>query len=113
MAPLAASVGLVAADADVLPAGQTPPQTAPFLGLQWNLQTIHAPDAWATGHLGQGARVAIADTGIDDTPPEMQGRADRTRSLAFIPNQFTGGSCGGEGPPRGAGYSPSTHPASG
>src|SRR5205807_688852 len=64
IAPLDPNVGLVAADADVLPTGQNPPQTAPFLGLQWNLQTIHAPDAWATGHLGQGARVAIFDTGI-------------------------------------------------
>ena len=112
IAPLDPNVGLVAADADVLPTGQNPPQTAPFLGLQWNLQTIHAPDAWATGHLGQGARVAIVDTGIDDTHPEMQGRVDRTRSFAFIPNQFTGGSCGGVCPPWGDDNSHGTHVAS-
>ena len=111
IAPLDQNVGLVEADADVLPAVQNPPQTAPLLGLQWNLHTIHAPEAWATGNVGQGVRVAIIDTGIDDTHPEMQGRVDRLRSIAFTPNQFAG-SCGAPCPTWGDDNSHGTHVAS-
>src|SRR5688572_7687540 len=34
---------------------------AGFFDLQWAPQVIDAPAAWAAGHLGQGARVAVLD----------------------------------------------------
>src|SRR5437667_5445609 len=42
----------------------------------------------------------------------MLGLVDRTRSFAFIPIQFTGGSCGGVCPPWGDDNSHGTHVAS-
>jgi lantibiotic leader peptide-processing serine protease len=66
--------------------GPGAPSLAPLLGMQWNLRAVHADAAWATGHLGAGARVAIIDSGIDDTHPDLAGRVDRTLSIAFTPN---------------------------
>src|SRR3989454_8702831 len=55
------------------------------------MRAIHANQAWPTGIQGQGARVAILDTGIDDTHPELTGCVDRTLSHAFVLNQNTTG----------------------
>src|SRR5262245_29325288 len=45
--------------------GGTPTgSTERFFPIQWNLQAIHAPEAWALGEQGRGARVAILDGGI-------------------------------------------------
>jgi subtilisin family serine protease len=90
--PLDPNAPTTDAAADVLPTAQNPPQSAPFLPLyQWNLDVIQAPNAWATGFQGQGTTVAILDTGIDDTHPEMTGRVDHTRSVAFRANQNMSG----------------------
>jgi subtilisin family serine protease len=36
--------------------------------LQWNLDAVNAPEAWAQGARGQGVRVAVLDTGISPHP---------------------------------------------
>ena len=50
--------------------------------LDANLRQVAAPQAWATGHNGRGVRVAVLDTGIDPTHPDLRdrvaGRADFT-----------------------------------
>jgi subtilisin family serine protease len=37
----------------------------------WNLNAINAPEAWAQGYTGQGAVVAVIDTGVDLNHPEL------------------------------------------
>ncbi|WP_345656681.1 S8 family peptidase [Streptomyces siamensis] len=42
--------------------------------LDWNLTKIDAPGAWATGNAGKGVKVAVIDTGIDATHPDLVGK---------------------------------------
>ncbi|MFF7191128.1 S8 family serine peptidase [Streptomyces sp. NPDC008222] len=42
--------------------------------LDWNLQKINAPQAWSTGATGKGVKVAVIDTGIDTTHPDLAGQ---------------------------------------
>jgi subtilisin family serine protease len=39
--------------------------------LDHSVPQIGAPDAWAAGHTGEGATVAVLDTGIDATHPDL------------------------------------------
>jgi subtilisin family serine protease len=66
------------------------PATALAFPRQWHLRAIGADKAWLAGHLGLPAvTVAILDTGIDATVPDLQGRVDATRSISFVPlNSF-------------------------
>ncbi|MEU1415221.1 S8 family serine peptidase [Streptomyces sp. NPDC005731] len=45
-------------------------------GLDWNLEKINAPQAWSTGATGKGVKVAVIDTGIDTTHPDLAGHVD-------------------------------------
>ncbi|MEJ2540293.1 MAG: S8 family serine peptidase [Gemmatimonadota bacterium] len=56
------------------------------LGLQWDMEIIDADDAWNAGASAEGATVAILDSGIDDTHPDLAGLVDASRSIAFVPN---------------------------
>jgi subtilisin family serine protease len=81
--------GMLAGDpiaVDTLPASPADPTLAARYAWQWNMRAIDADDAWAAGRLGSPAvTVAILDTGIDYTYPDLNGLVDLSRSISFIP----------------------------
>jgi subtilisin family serine protease len=82
-----ASVGL-AATALVGASTANATTNDPLSGKLWGLQQIDAEQAWAKT-TGVGAVVAVVDTGIDFTQPDLQGQ--------ILPGAtFTG--CSGAGP---------------
>ena len=65
-----------------------------FINLQWNIQAIEAPAAWAAGVTGNGVRVAVVDGGLWAAHVDLAGNVDLARSTSFVPgfafNQDTG-----------------------
>ena len=63
------------------------PTTAARYPRQWHLRAIGAQHAWAAGKLGSGGvTVAILDTGLGYTHPDLVGRVDLARSASFVPS---------------------------
>lgn len=61
------------------------PGTAEFFARQWHMRTIKADKAWAAGRLGSpGVTVAVIDTGISYTHPDLAGLVDLSRSVSFV-----------------------------
>jgi subtilisin family serine protease len=72
---------------DVSPASQANPAAAFFFPRQWNMRLIGANTAWAAGKLGSPeVKVAILDTGIDGTHPDLAGLVDLANSASFVPS---------------------------
>ncbi|MFQ5616209.1 MAG: S8 family serine peptidase [Anaerolineales bacterium] len=51
---------------------------------QWNMRQISADKAWDEGYTGDGALVAILDTGINPDHVELAGRVDFGLSRTFV-----------------------------
>jgi subtilisin family serine protease len=58
-----------------------------YFGAQWSLNAIHAPEAWATGQRGHGVRVAVLDTGIDPTHPDLAANVNVALARSFVYGQ--------------------------
>ena len=45
----------------------------PYIGrdFDWNLNAVNAPEVWAQGFTGEGTIVAVLDTGVDYTHPDL------------------------------------------
>jgi len=68
------------------------PGNETFFPIQWNMQAMEAPAAWAAGCTGAGVRVAVIDGGINKNHIDLAGGVDTTCSKSFvigIPNPFT------------------------
>ena len=64
------------------------PAGAFFFARQWHFPAIQADKAWAAGRFGSDdVTVAILDTGIDYTNPDLAGRVDLSRSISFLPDE--------------------------
>ena len=81
--PLEAVQADAAAEADAEVAGSWDNET--FYSFQWAPGAMQAPEAWAAGHRGQGARVAILDGAIHRTHIDLAANIDQTHSRSFIP----------------------------
>lgn len=63
------------------------PSSAFLFGFQWNLVAIGADKAWAAGRLGsEDIKVAVLDSGIDYTNPDLNGLVDLDKSASFVPS---------------------------
>lgn len=56
----------------------------PLFDLQWGHDAVDAPQAWQTGELGGGARVAVLDSGIDSDHPDLAPNLNRGLSASFV-----------------------------
>ncbi|MBF2025159.1 MAG: S8 family serine peptidase [Oscillatoriales cyanobacterium C42_A2020_001] len=64
-------VDAAAAVTQAIAAGATFPDVPNVGGGIWGLDRVKAPEAWAQGYTGQGVVVAVIDTGVDYTHPDL------------------------------------------
>ncbi len=57
----------------------------PSYPYQWHLPVIEADKAWDEGVTGVGSRVAVLDTGIDFSHPDLGANVDFASSASFVP----------------------------
>jgi subtilisin family serine protease len=60
------------------------PSGEPLASMQWNMDLIRTGSARLTGNNGKGAVVAVLDSGIDDTLPDLVGAVDHSKSATCI-----------------------------
>ena len=72
----------------IAPMSATNPEAAMAFPYQWHMRAIKADQAWQAGYLGSpDVRIAIIDTGIDPTFPDLAGLIDHSRSTSFCANE--------------------------
>ena len=58
-----------------------------FFDLQWGHDAVDAPEAWDAGGRGDGARVAVIDTGFDTDHPDLIPNVNFALSTNFVPGE--------------------------
>ncbi len=76
-----------AVEAAAIEPGETGVNSEPYNGYLWNLRQIGADRTAAAGYLGRGARVAVADSGIVSTHPDIAPNLNLTLSKSFVPSE--------------------------
>lgn len=56
-------------------------------GRPWGIDAVKAAPAWAKSRMGQGAKVAVLDTGIDKAHPSIVGQIDKMQDFIGDENQ--------------------------
>ena len=70
------------------PSSASDPESAVFYPFQWDKRAIHADRAWEAGfHGSPDVRLAMIDTGMDPTHPELAGLIDTSSSISLCPNE--------------------------
>ncbi|MDM8007556.1 MAG: S8 family serine peptidase [Phycisphaerae bacterium] len=86
-------VAVIRSDTEPLPAEPASKQKpaiekgADLTGLQWGLQAVQAPAAWALGFTGKGVRVAVLDGGIMTTHPDLAPNLNLQLSTSVVPGE--------------------------
>ncbi len=70
--------------------------TEPFNGYLWNLHVIHADVTAAKGDMGQGARVAVLDSGMDLVNVDLAPNINAGLATSFVPGEGVQPLCGGK-----------------
>ncbi|WP_460399989.1 S8 family peptidase [Actinophytocola sediminis] len=65
------------------------------LNLAESVPQVGAPEAWANGHDGTGATVAVVDSGVDATHPDLKDQVTASRS--FVPDETDANDFAGHG----------------
>lgn len=58
-----------------------------YFDLEWGMTAVKAVDAWNAGYTGAGARVAVLDSGIDRTNPDLAPNLNVDLSASFVPGE--------------------------
>jgi subtilisin family serine protease len=58
-----------------------------WLDFQWGHDAVDAPEAWNAGYRGDGARVAVIDTGFDTDHPDLAPNVNFALSKSFVPGE--------------------------
>ncbi|BAU82073.1 serine protease [Streptomyces laurentii] len=72
MTPRRTAAALLATAFAVLPATTTPAYADTIRARQWGLEALHTGTVWQTTR-GEGVTVAVLDTGVDATHPDLEG----------------------------------------
>lgn len=94
LAVLAALALVVSVPGAVLAPGADAAGTAAHAGLQWGPEQVRAPSAWPTS-TGEGATVAVIDSGVDRTHPDLADRVVGGATFIGCPQRSQG--CGDGG----------------
>jgi len=58
-----------------------------FFDAQWDMDAIDAPEAWNAGYRGAGVRVAVLDSGVDCTHPDLIPNLNVGLGASFVPGE--------------------------
>jgi subtilisin family serine protease len=63
-------------DATIVPPPAQPLADVPYYGgaNDWNVNIVNAPESWQAGYTGRGVIVAVIDTGVDFSHPDLAGQ---------------------------------------
>lgn len=71
-------------------AAASPPNTGDndfLFDTQWGFDAINVPEAWDAGHRGAGATVAVLDSGLDCTHPDLVANMLGALNASFVPGE--------------------------